>query len=213
MSWLSSTVGDMFSGHKKKNNARTEEEIRQAKIASGMGEIDKAYSMFSPKFYTQRAQEYTNYAMPQLGEQTREQQKMLLYNMFNRGLQNSSAMQTGTSKLNREVDTQKQGIIDTGYQQAQNLRKQVESQRGNVIGQLQASGDPSLAAQQALSTASMYSAPSSFAPLGNLFGSLANLYANNQIGNAYNQNYQPRYGMNPQVNSSPLGTSSYRINR
>lgn len=202
------TFGDMFSamlgGGKFKNLARTEEERRQQQIQQGLAETNKTFSLFNPKFYQQRQQAYTNYAMPQLGEQARQQQKQMSFGMFDRGVENSGIAQSAQSKLNKEIDLQKQGIIDTGYQQAQDLRKQVETQRSNVIGQLQASGDPRLAAQQALQTASTYSMPSTFAPLTNLFSNFASLYGKQQVANAYNPNqYVARYGL-----TSPLSNSA-----
>lgn len=187
--------------------ARMDEEARQGRIQEGLGKINTTFGQFNDGFYNQRAQEYQNYAMPQLYQQMQQANKQGFYGLANRGLQVSGAANQFGSALTREANTQKQGIVDAGIGQAQQLRKDVEGQRSQLISQLQASADPTTAGQQALTAASAYSLPSAFTPIGNLFGNFASLYANNQIGKAYNPNqYTAQYGY-----SNPLGSKSYSL--
>lgn len=189
--------------------ARALEAQRKANVAQGMSSIDQTFGAFNPEFYAKRAQDYTNYAMPQLYNQLRQTQKNLAYGLMGQGLQGSSAMQSRLSDLRRETDLQKQGIVDTGISQAQELRKQVENQRSGLVGQLNATGDTTAAAQGALRAVNTYTAPSVFSPISNLFGNLAGVYGMQQQQQAYNpQNYQPRYGL-----TSPLSNSAYTNQR
>lgn len=187
--------------------ARQQEEERQAKIKTGIADVNQTFGAFDDKFYKQRAQDYTNFAMPQLYQQLGEANRQGTYALANRGLQVGSAANQFGSNLNREAATQKQGIVDAGLGQAQQLRQNVEGQRNQVVAQLQASADPTTAAQQALAAASSFSMPSAFQPLGQLFQGITQLYANNQTANAMNsKNYQSQYG-----STSPLANRSYSL--
>lgn len=188
--------------------ARALEEQRQSRIKTGMQNIDQTFGRFNNKFYDQRQQDYTNFAMPQLYQQLAQANKQGFYGLANRGLQKSSAADLFGSNLRQETNVQKQGLVDTGIMQAQQLRRDVEGQRSNVTSQLLASADPTTASQQALSAAGSYSLPSAFQPIGNLFQNFAQMYANNQYAKAYQpQQYQSSYGLN----NSPLAQKSYSL--
>ena len=202
-------MGGMYSGGSDgSEQARQMEEQRTARINTGLGEINKTFDKFDPAFYQQRQQDYVNYAMPQFYRQLGDTQRQTFYGLANRGLAGSGASQTASSRLGYEANVQKQGIFDTGLQQANNLRKDIEGQRGQLVAQLQASADPTSAAQQAIASASAFSAPSPLTPIGNLFGNFAQQYAAQQTANAYGGNYQPRYGL-----GSALGNRSYSITK
>lgn len=189
--------------------ARALEEQRQLRINEGLGAINKTFEQFNPAFYEQRKQDYIGYAMPQLYRQLANTNRQGFYGLANRGLTNSGAANQFGSNLGYEANVQKQGIADQAIGQAQQLRRDVEGQRSQLVAQLQASADPTTAAQQALASAGAYSLPSTFAPLGNLFGQFASMYAQNQMNRAYQpQQYQPQYGM-----SSPMAGSSYSVSR
>ena len=188
--------------------ARRLEEERQGRIKEGLGSINKTFEPFNDKFYGQRQQDYTNFAMPQLYQQLGQANRQGFYGLANRGLQKSSAADLFGSNLARETNVQKQGIVDTGIAQSQQLRRDVEGQRSNLFAQLQASADPTTASQQALSSAGQFSLPSAFQPIGNLFQNFAQMYANNQTAKAYQpQQYQSGYGLN----NSPLAQRSYSL--
>lgn len=188
--------------------ARMDEEARQGRITEGMGKINQTFGQFNDAFYNQRAQDYTNYALPQLYQQMQQVNKQGYYNLAGRGLLGSGAANQFGSSLQREADTQKQGIVDAGIGQAQQLRKDVEGQRSQLVSQLQASADPTTAAQQALASANAYSLPSAFTPIGNLFGNFASLYVGNQLDKAYDSS---RYTSNYGLNNSALGSKSYSL--
>lgn len=201
-------MGMYGGGSDAAEQARAQEDARQARIQTGLADINKTFSGFDTAFYDQRKKDYVDYAMPQLYKQLGNTQRGMFYGLANRGLVGSGAAQKVASDLAYETNTQKQGIADTAVQQASQLRQNIEGQRSSLISQLQASADPTSASQQALASAAAYSAPSALAPIGNLFSNFAQLYGNQQLANTYNQTYTPRYG------TSAFGSNkSYSISK
>lgn len=202
-------MGMCGGGSDGSEQARKLEAERQARITEGMGAINQTFSQFNPEFYRGRQQDYIGYAMPQLYRQLANTNRQGFYGLANRGLATSGAANQFGSNLGYEANVQKQGIADQALSQSQQLQREVESQRSQLFAQLQASADPTTAAQQAISSAGIYSLPSAFAPIGNLFGQFASMYAQNQMNKAYQpQQYQPQYGMN-----SPMAGSAYSVSR
>lgn len=189
-------AGICGGGDNGAKEARQQEEARQARITQGMGELNTAFAGFDPKFYKQRQDAYMNYAMPQLSEQAQQTQNQIIYGLADKGLSNSSVAERQQAKFQREMALQKQGIVDAAFGQANDLRKQVEGQKSNLIAQLQASGDPSSVSQQAIGTAAAFQAPSTYQPLSNLFGNFTNMYLANQIQKQADMNRKNNYGYN-----------------
>lgn len=190
-------------------DARLLQEQRDARVATGLGSINSTFGQFNPQFYQQRKQDYINYAMPQLYQQLAQTNRQGAYGLANRGLSGSGAANQFGSNLTNETNVQKQNIADTAIGQSQQLQKDVEGQRSQLVAQLQASGDPTSAAQGALQSAGAYSLPSAFGPIGNLFGQFSQMYAQNQLSKAYQPGgYNSNYGMN-----NSLGRNSYAVTR
>jgi hypothetical protein len=164
------------SGSNAVGEARREQALREQRIREGMERINSQYSGFTPSFYQKRADDYYRFALPSLTDQYAKTRGDLTYSLANRGLLTSGVAQRRGSQLERETARQKMGIVDTGLSQAQALRRNVEDSRSSVVGQLQASADPSLASQQALIQASQFTAPSTYAPVGNFLQDWANQY-------------------------------------
>jgi hypothetical protein len=151
---------------------------------------------FGGDFYKKRTQDYINYAMPQLQEQAGSAQKNLAFKLQNQGLGESGTADALNLSLLNEINRQASGVASTGVGQAQDLQKQIEQQRSQLISQLETSADPGSATSQALSTAAGFSAPSVFQPVGNLFGNWANTYLASQAGANTNPSLLPYlYGL------------------
>lgn len=165
--------------------AQATENKRQAAIKQGTQSINQAYAGFTPGFYQQRAQAYTDYALPQLSQQYGQMKNQIGFNVANRGYFGGSAANKQISDLNQQMGVQKQGIVDAGITQAQQLQNQVEQQRNTLLGQLYQSADPGQVGQQATATAASFQYPTPVAPLGNMFANLANQYYQSQLINAY----------------------------
>lgn len=157
---------------------------------------------FGPDFYKQRTQDYINFAMPQLQEQAGQTERNLAFKLQNQGLDQSSIGDTLNLSLLNEINRQAAGVGSTGIQQAQDLQKQIEGQRSNLISQLETSADPGSATSQALSTAAQFSAPSVYQPIGNLFGNWGNTYLASQVPTTNPSLFPYLYGLG----SSRLGS-------
>ena len=152
---------------------RADEVARQGRITSGMGSIDSAFSGFNDDYYAKRAKDYVDFATPTLNKQARATHDDLIYALSRTGNLDSSAAIKKNADLTDETNAQRIGIANTGLDQANQLRSSVENTRGNVVAQLNATGDSSAAAAAALRDTSNLNQPQGYSPLGNLFSSFA----------------------------------------
>lgn len=164
---------------------------------------------FDDNFYNQRRDAYVGYALPQLASQYNQTQRDATFNLANKGLLQSDAGTQLRNSLEKERQLQTQGVADTAQGQVNDLRTNVENQRGALVNQLNASGDPVNATQSALSTAANFQSPSAYQPLGNLFTNWANMYLAKQYTGQPNVQTNAGYGYNPyqQQNQQPYGPS------
>jgi len=195
--------------------AAKQERQRQRNITTGTANINQAYSGFNPQFYQQRAQDYINYAQPQLAQQYRTNQADMGFGLANRGLLGSSVAAKKGSLLNRTEAQAQRNVVDAGTAQAQALQNQIEGSRTNLLGQLYQSADPAGAGKQAIGTAASFSAPSIFQPLADQFGSIAQSYYLASLLNQGQGQAQP-VGFYPSNNSGigagPNTPTSYGSN-
>lgn len=172
----------------------------------------QTFEGFQPDFYQKRAQAYTNYALPQVAQQYQTNRNSLLYGLSNRGLSNSSVAGHASAELERTANTARQTVADTGLEQANQLKRDVESARQQSVSQLYQTADPGQATQQAISSAASLRQPSTFAPIANMFSGLANQFYINQ---ALNNFRQPTYGLGMGTNqgtslAGALGPLTYK---
>lgn len=149
-------------------------------IKQGKAQVESTFAPFDNDYYRQRVQAYINYALPQLGQQYRGVSNAMQFGYANRGLRGSSAEQQGKSKLGTEMAGRQQTIADEGVRQAQELQREIEAQKTNIMSQLYTAADPASAATSAVNVASSFRAPSTFTPLTNMFSDLLNTYAANK---------------------------------
>lgn len=152
---------------------RADEIARQNRIKAGMVDIDRAFGGFNDTFYKKRADDYIAYATPDLERQARRAHDSLIYALARTGNLDSSAMIDREAELNDEANAARIGIANTGLNQANQLRSQVENTRGNVVAELNATGDSSAAAAAALRNVQNLNQPQGYSPLGQLFASFA----------------------------------------
>lgn len=196
--------GDDPSKDYAKEAAKAEAE-RQERIKSGLVDVNNTFAGFAPAFYDERAQDYVNYAMPQLAGQYQSTRNQLLQGLASRGLLKSS---TGTKQLSQfEARAQgaKQTIAETGRAQANELQRNIEDKRNLIIGQLYQSADPANARAAAVSTAAGFRQPSVFTPLANMFSDLINTYYTNEFLDASKRSPVPTYANYDAINPSAVG--------
>jgi len=163
--------------------AQAAEQKRQQAITSGTKKVNKVFSGFGPQFYNKRRQAYIDYALPQLADQYTQTRNQIGFGLANKGLTSSSTAGKQWSDLFRTAQTARQGVADSANAQANDLKKQIASQRQNLINQLYVTADPASAQQNAIQTAAGFQAPSTFAPLVNQFSGLLNQYYISQLLN------------------------------
>jgi len=174
--------------------ARADEEARQARIRAGMSSIEQGFRGFDDGFFDNRARSYLNYANPQLASQYDDAQDNLAYNLARSGLTASSEAARNAGELQRQYNTARATIQGEAMNTANEARRNVEANRSELISQLQATSDPTAAANQALARAATLTKEQGFSPLGALFQNTTAL-----LGNTGMLGYR----------QSPLNTTSY----
>jgi hypothetical protein len=203
---LSSGGGDLFAGAAIRGlgidrlfgNVESPRDIAAKNFRRGQlfnAPTYETFEGFQPAFFQKRAQDYINYALPQLGEQYRGARNATLYGLANRGLQDSTVAGQANRQLERTTGVARQNIADTGLAQANQLKRDVEGSRQEAIRQLYQSANPADAFRSATESAASFRQPSTFAPIANLFSNLAQQYATNQILN----NYRAPYGLGSSI--------------
>lgn len=152
---------------------------------NAVGQVQNAFSGFTPQFYKGVGDAYQNFAMPQLQQQYQNSANQLGFKLAGQGLGQSSQGRFLNSQL---ANTMSQGQTQIGQEavnQENQLRQTVGNSQANLIGQASSSQQPGAVGAQALGVAQGFTTPSSFAPIGNLFNQFGSQYLNNQ----YNQLY------------------------
>ena len=208
-SWLTggiSDIGGLFGGNQETPLDRASKLYNRGRL---LNKTTATYEGFQPSFYDQRAQDYINYALPQEGQQYRTNLNATTYNLANRGLLNSSQATKQFSDLNRTDIAAKQNIADQAIAQSNALRQQVSNAQQQAIQMLYQTGDPNLAAHNAITAAASATGPSVFAPISNMFGNLATSIYTNQLLNQYRGGGGGSYNETPYYNmSGALPTNS-----
>lgn len=160
-------------------DARRQEEARQARIRQGMSSIDSAFMPFNDDYFGGKSKAYSDYYLPQLQQQFDDANAALRLQLSASGLGNSSAGAYGTAKLAKEFADRQADIAAKGGDYAGQARQQVQDMRNQLTSQLNATSDAGAAAQAAQSQAyASMNRPNAFEPLGNAFTQLARLYQN-----------------------------------
>ena len=171
---------------------RAEEAARQARIKSGMENINNAFAGYDDAFYNERAADYMNYAKPEIEDQYVDAMKDLTRALARSGNLNSSlAAQRRADLLEKrnkaEVDAARRG---QGY--ANDTRAALANVKSNLIQQNNALADPTLIAAMAANQSQAASALPDYSPIGQLFAGATQGLATQQQLEARNKN---RYEM------------------
>ena len=205
----SSSILGLFGGGPPSSRELVNSQLKKGLLFNAP--TNQTFEGFQEPFFQQRAQDYVNYALPQFADQYQATRNAELYGLANKGLTGSSVAAKAASDLERTAGQAKQTIADTGQNQANDLRTQIEGARQNAINQLYQTADPAQAAQSAISTSAQFQRPSVFAPLTNMFSNLAQQYYTNQILSQTRNPYGlAGYGQNQGPNlAASLGPNTY----
>jgi hypothetical protein len=174
------------------NQLQQQQQQQQNWTNQAVGQINQAFSGFNQPFYSGVGKAYTNWALPQVGTQYQATKNQLLDKLAGQGIMNSSAAGQAQNALSGALTQAQQGVSNQALAQEQQLQQQVGQEKSNLYAQAQTATNPSALGQQALETAASTSAPSTFAPLGQLFTNFGNQYLAGQNANLYN-NFANQY--------------------
>lgn len=176
------------SAEKIAKQQRADEVARQKRIQAGMAQIDSIFGKFNDSFYDKRGSDYLSYVMPDIEKQAADQHENLIYALARTGNLDSSAANFKSAELAEAANKQRVAAANEAVNQENALRSQVEQARGNVVAELNATGNDTAAANSALRTVANLNQPAGFSPLGNLFAAFADSVARigSRAGNGYN---------------------------
>jgi hypothetical protein len=148
---------------------------RQQNITQGQQEISSAFGQFDDNFFNQRAQSFTDFAMPQLDRQYQDQMRQLTASLARSGNLNSSLRGNLMGQLQREYDTGKLSLADQARGFADQARSGVSAAQARLMESNAQLADPGMIRNSAMAEAQGLQANPQFAQLGQL---LSNLSAN-----------------------------------
>jgi hypothetical protein len=162
-------MGKKGSGNEAEK-IRSEEQARQARIRQGTGSINGMFdSQFNDAYFNSQRDNYTAYALPQLGDQHADALKELTFSLDRRGALDSSSRVGLETELERKRALAEQGVRDTALDYSNTARNNVESTRQNLISNLNVTGDAEGAVNSATARARTLSETPAYSPLSQLF--------------------------------------------
>lgn len=163
------------------DQARADAERKAAALRTGMSSIDSAFSAFDDAYFDNLSKSYLDYAKPQLDNQYKDQSDNITYALARGGNLNSSVKGDLFGKLDKQYALNLTGINSNASDVANNARRAVQSNRNDVVNQLNATYDTDAARTSALAAAKTLAVPQSFSPLANLFTNVSALAAQNKL--------------------------------
>lgn len=149
--------------------AATTEATRQSNITQGQQNIDSAFSGFTPDFYKNQSDAYTDFAQPQLDRQWSDAQQQLHYALDRAGIYNSSAASKAETDAQYTHDQAEQSLQSQAQQTGQDTETKVAQARASLSGQLNADANAGEAASGAAAQSALLGLKPAFSPVGNLF--------------------------------------------
>ena len=189
---------------------RSDEVARQGRIKQGMASINSVFddpnTGFNDAFYAKQGQAYLDYANPQIDHQYGLAKDQTAYALARSGLLDSSAGAKTNAELSFTNDTAKTDAANQALNAENSARSNVEQTRGNLVSQLNATGDDAAASAAAVRQAQNLYQPVGYSPLGNAFASFASGLS--AIGSNSGNNYQGFFNQSPSLFGAGGGGSS-----
>jgi hypothetical protein len=180
--------------------ARADEAARQARIKQGTDSINSNFNQFNDDFFNGRRTAYTNFAMPQVGDQYGQSARNLSFSLARNGLSNSSEAARQSGILERDNAAAQQQVASGAIGEDQKARQAVEQNRSDLLAQLNATSDPTMAANASMRQAAQIGMQPGYSPLGNLFQNTTAV-----IGSANQGGYYGGPGLNAFTNKFGFG--------
>lgn len=154
--------------------AQQQNEQRQAQIKQGQGNIDTAFAKFDQPYFDQYTKTYEDNYNPQIDDQYNLAKQKEKYNFARAGVLDSTPAIFGADQLNKKYGDQRQQIASDALGATNNLKNNIASQKTQLYSLNSSAADPTLAAQNAATSAGTLSSQPQYSALGDLFGGLVN---------------------------------------
>ena len=172
---------DTSAADKAAADARAEEEARQGSIRLGTNSVNDIFNQYNEDFFQRNlAQPFIDYSTPQFNEQRRNSFEDLVFALSGRGLLNSSVGARARNEFNSFADRQLSALQDQGRAKVDEGLGRVESERGNILANLNATADSQAAIRAAQTQAGLLGAQPAFSPLGAMFANFSSSFLNNR---------------------------------
>jgi hypothetical protein len=152
--------------------ARMLEDQRRAKINSGEGLINDAFSVFNPAFFNKYRQDYTNHYNPQVDKQFGDARQGLKYNLARARTQDSTQGQRNFGDLIEEYGKRRAEIGSNAISATNTYKSNIDQQKQELYNQNQLAADPTKAAQSAVGRVGALQTTPTYSPIGDLFSGL-----------------------------------------
>lgn len=144
----------------------------QQTASSDQGIVNNAFSQFDPQYFQNYQNAYTNYYQPQIQDQYHTAKDQLTAALSGAGTLESTVGANALANLAKRSTDQTAQIAAQGAAASQALQGNVASQKASLLGQANASVDPTQLASNAQAQTTALAAPTSYSPLGNVFSDL-----------------------------------------
>jgi len=148
---------------------RAEEEARQGRITEGKAAIDSAMAGYDDNFYAGQAQNYMDYAAPQIEDQYTDAMRSLTRALSRSGLSQSSVAAERKAKLQETLSNAQVDAARQGEAFANDTRSALAGVKNNLLAQNQSLADPTLIASMAANQSNAASQLPSYNPVAQIF--------------------------------------------
>ena len=148
---------------------RAEEEARQGRITAGKAAIDSAMAGYDDDFYASQAQNYMDYATPQIEDQYTDAMRSLTRALARNGTSQSSMAAERRADLKTKLNNAQVDAARQGEAFANDTRTALAGVKNNLIAQNQSLADPTLIASMAANQSNAASQLPSYNPVAQIF--------------------------------------------
>lgn len=159
---------------------RQAEQQRQDNIQQGMNSINATFAPFNDQYFADFEKKNLDLATPDIAQQKKEATSQTLYGLARSGNLDSSTAAKQYGDIERRNTQAIQQASDTAHSAAEGLRSDVEAERSNLAGQLNASADSNAAASNAQTQAQLLTRTPTYSPITNIFSDLTSQIATNE---------------------------------
>jgi hypothetical protein len=148
---------------------KAEEEARQGRITAGKSAIDSAFAGYDDDFYAGQAQNYMDYANPQIEDQYTDAMRSLTRALARNGTSQSSMAAERRAKIERQLADAQTDAARQGQSFANDTRQSLASVKNNLVSQNQSLADPTLISNMAANQSVAASQLPTYNPVAQIF--------------------------------------------